>query len=201
MESGLPVAVGGLGALGAQVAPGKVALIFGREANGLLSSELLMCTHQCEIATSAVQGSLSLPAAANLALGRAFEEALALESAQAGQRPLGGGQTSPRASLLSGPAAAADAPRHALRSPLATIGEMELAMRRWSELAESEAGGGAWVRTARGARAASSHGRATALLRRMLQRAQPTTRELRALHGALAALEQGAGVQRTPGEA
>ena len=37
-----------------------VALVFGREADGLRSSELFQCTHTCEIATSASHGSLNL---------------------------------------------------------------------------------------------------------------------------------------------
>ena len=80
----------------------KVALVFGNEVNGLRSSEVLQCTHICEIATSAVQGSMSLPSAATFALGRTFEEALATESARlpdsgAAPRPLGGDVTNLRA--------------------------------------------------------------------------------------------------------
>jgi len=52
-----------------------VALVFGREADGLRTSELLLCGFTCEIATSAQHGSLNLAQAATFALGRIFEEA------------------------------------------------------------------------------------------------------------------------------
>ena len=201
-EASLHMPVGGLAALGHEARPGKVALIFGREASGLLSSELLLCTHACEIATSSVQGSMSLPAAAAFALGRTFEEALALEDGDE-SRPLGGGATSPRAAHLSGPAHGGRASTGGYSKQLATLEELESVMGRWERLADVEEdpalrrwgkpskSGDQWVRTARGTRATTSHGRATAMLRRMLQRAAPTSREIKALHGALAGLESG----------
>ena len=89
----------------------------------------------------------------------------------------------------------------------ATIEELEHLIIRWESLiarstavpkeagpsagvgADQEANakgqGGRWVRTARGSRASTSHGRAAALLKRMLQRAVPSSRELRMLHGVL----------------
>ena len=59
--------------------------------------------------------------------------------------------------------------------------------------ADAKGQGGGWVRTARGSRASTSHGRAAALLKRMLQRAVPSlvpsSRELRMLHGVLRQME------------
>ena len=77
----------------------RTAFVFGREASGLRVNELQLCTHTCEIATSAVQGSMSLPAAASFALARTFEEALARDG-DVDSRPLGGDATSARAARL-----------------------------------------------------------------------------------------------------
>ena len=73
-SGGNDVVVGGLAQLGATQ---RMALVFGREADGLRSDELLLCTHTCEIPTSGRQGSMSLPAACTVALSRTFESALA----------------------------------------------------------------------------------------------------------------------------
>jgi len=51
-------------------------------------------------------------------------------------------------------------------------------------------GGAAWIRTSRGSRPASAEQRTEAILRRVLQRAQVTAKELRALHGALRQVER-----------
>jgi hypothetical protein len=80
------------------------------------------------------------------------------------------------------------------RDRLATLDEISIFMRRWEQLASHGEvglhGDGALVRTSRGTRTATSQGKASVLLRRMLQRAQLTGRELRALHGALRSLEE-----------
>ena len=217
MDSASYVAVGDLAKLERSLCAGggggaTIALVFGREASGLLSSEVLQCTHVCEIATSAVQGSMSLPSAATFTLGRAFEEALALEAADlaaegcAESRPLGGDTTNTRAARRRPPSSSSFAGAGGATSAtitssteshsaaLATLDEVEVFMKRWEGLVDGDAGaeGGSsgWVRTSRGTRPASSQGRATIMLRRLLQRAQPTSRELRALHGSLSSLEQ-----------
>ena len=230
------VAVGGLAAL-AEESGGRVALVFGREASGLRSSELLLCTHVCEIATSASQGSLSLPAAVNFALGRAFEEALAGESRSVGsaseRRTLGGDLTSRHSALLRPPSlgtgggaggggggGVGGAEGGVLEEAdglapagVATVDETEAVLLRWermlaqldgAEAAPAAGGGGGggggvgghdvtaesgWVRTARGSRPATAHGRTMVLVRRLLQRARPSSRDLRVLHGVLSALE------------
>ena len=54
-----------------------------------------------------------------------------------------------------------------------------------------------WVRTSRGGRPASESGRAESLLRRILQRARPTHKEVNAMHSLLRRLErQGARVEQ-----
>ena len=214
METANVVAVGGLAELGDQVVRdggSQIALVFGREASGLLSSEVLECTHVCEIATSAVQGSMSLPSAATFALGRTFEEALAAEEAQSSAdggtdalRPLGGDTTNLRAARHRPRATAggSDTPStepgqgRSRAATLATLEEVRRFVDRWEQLTtasdeiEDGASTSGWVRTSRGARPATTHGRATLMLRRILHRARPTSRELRALHGVLGALER-----------
>jgi len=199
-QSYLPV--GKLAELAAKAGDGRVALVFGREDSGLKQSELLQCSHYCEIPTSAIQGSMSLPAAAVFALGRCFEEALAMEESgdfhRFNARQLGGDTTSVRA-VRNRPTAIGhrhDSNSMAMsgRDRLATLDEISIFMRRWEQLASHGEvglhGDGALVRTSRGTRTATSQGKASVLLRRMLQRAQLTGRELRALHGALRSLEE-----------
>jgi tRNA C32,U32 (ribose-2'-O)-methylase TrmJ len=249
VESALPMAIDGLAELDNRHG-GKVALVFGREASGLTSHELLLCTHACEIATSDVQPSISLPTAASMALGRTYESALLLRAQAPHQSEAAGTAAGAAAGVAEGVAAgvaAGVAPNayRAERLRLATLQEIDRVMSRWEELAtpaldraldthtrahpiggaaESEhaadgrmageaageaaggaAGGAAGeaspgrVRTSRGTRATSGYARATTMIRRMLQRAQPTSREIRALHGALTALSSG--LQRGRGEA
>lgn len=226
-SGGNDVVVGGLAQLGATQ---RMALVFGREADGLRSDELLLCTHTCEIPTSGRQGSMSLPAACTVALSRTFESALALESGASDEgappRILGGDTTTRRAARLPPPSLAGKV-SHAGTSAAdvdvtvsrgggsqhrpATIEELEHLIIRWESLiarstavpkeagpsagvgadqeADAKGQGGGWVRTARGSRASTSHGRAAALLKRMLQRAVPSSRELRMLHGVLRQME------------
>ena len=177
--SALQVAPSELAALAAGGA--RVAFVFGREASGLESSELARCSHHCEIATSAVQGSLSLPQAVLYALGRTFEEALAADPAAAA-RSLGGDVTSPTAARLGGD----DAPSSL--QP-ATVDEVEALVQRCAQLAGDDAvaaagAGDGWVRTSRGKRPPPGAG-PVLVLRRLLQRARPSGRELRAMHSLL----------------
>ncbi|KAL3924432.1 MAG: hypothetical protein SGPRY_003914 [Prymnesium sp.] len=160
----------------------RVALVFGREASGLTSSEIGLCTHTCEILTDAEQGSLSLPASVVFALGRTFEEALLAEQVGATggeseptRRALGGDVTSVRAAAMRGhvippthtESRGAELEREAEDSSVgvsaiqpATIQELEHVLTRWAHLAgggqESPAdeafGLGEWVRTSRGSR-------------------------------------------------
>lgn len=200
---------------------GRIALVFGREASGLTSSELLLCTHACEIATSAAQGSMSLPAAVSFALGRSFEEALALETSglnnelQADdalnsgpavpRRALGGDTTSKRSAKIRPHGLVGTGSHDILPAAMATIDEMEALMKRWEALMAREGdddqsstspmgiavpSGGRSVRTARGSRHATKQAKTTAQLRRILQRARPSSRDLRLLHGVLRTLEE-----------
>ena len=227
-ESAIFVPVAGLASLpielsGKSPPAGQVALVFGREASGLKSSELLQCTHACEIATSATQGSMSLPAAAGLALARTFEEALHIEASASSDhtRRLGGDTTSLRSMRLRPDGLAGtkstggidpDSPVKTGSAPPATLDELEKLIERWDRFYAREvlaatsktlsavanadatcpsiaadnndlASGQGWVRTSRGSRPEGAHSKATMLLRRLLQRARPSSRDLRLLHG------------------
>eukprot|EP00316_Scyphosphaera_apsteinii_P005153 CAMPEP_0119307590 /NCGR_PEP_ID=MMETSP1333-20130426/8046_1 /TAXON_ID=418940 /ORGANISM="Scyphosphaera apsteinii, Strain RCC1455" /LENGTH=284 /DNA_ID=CAMNT_0007311173 /DNA_START=157 /DNA_END=1011 /DNA_ORIENTATION=- len=182
---------------------GHVALVFGREADGLRSSELLQCTHSCEIATSAQHGSMNLAAAVTFALGRTFEEALQLEaaSAEGPRRQLGADTTSKNARRLGsnrlGSGESASTSSKSLK--LASVDEVEYIVRRCVSLAYANDllndpqaaadGNDGWVRTARGTRPATVVHGSVAVLRRLLHRARPTGRELRAMHQMLRNLE------------
>uniref|UniRef100_A0A7S4B5M6 tRNA/rRNA methyltransferase SpoU type domain-containing protein n=1 Tax=Chrysotila carterae TaxID=13221 RepID=A0A7S4B5M6_CHRCT len=202
--SSTQVTVGELAALSQTAAGGRTALVFGREADGLRSSELLQCTHTCEIPTSANHGSMNLAASITFALGRCFEEKLALEGASG--HPLGADRTFSRAALLrpSSGGRKDDAEEIAAEDDLptslqtATIEDIEHLMGRFLRLADPEAAAAAeageqatrWVRTARGSRAPTEAERNALVLKRIVQRARLSKKELRVMHNLLKQAER-----------
>ncbi|KAL1524008.1 hypothetical protein AB1Y20_018923 [Prymnesium parvum] len=178
----------------------RVAFVFGREASGLSSSEIGLCTHTCEILTAAEQGSLSLPAAVVLALGRTFEEELLREEggrgggeARGAPRALGGDVTSRTAATLRDGAVRPAARAQVAKMQPATIDDLEHVLKRWARLAgrrENADMPKEWVRTSRGNRPKHGVDRSISILRRLFQRARPTSRELRTMHHMLQQIEK-----------
>ena len=70
---------------------GKLALVFGREVEGLLEEEIAACAATCAIQTGRLQESLSVSHAVSIVLSRLYEEQLLRFDAQPSTPHLNGG--------------------------------------------------------------------------------------------------------------
>lgn len=166
------LALAGIPSLAMPQGPGKrqedsrVALVFGNEETGLTAEELIPCTHVCTLPTSDSMPSMNLSHAVGVALARVFEIEEANEH--------------PRSSPPS--------PSPSSSSPLATpaqLAELNGLMEHWRELLVDI-----------GMTVGGNPDRMVLTLRRLLGRARPTPREVRALRGVISKAQVALGTRK-----
>lgn len=144
----------------------KLALVFGREDCGLHTHELLQCTHVCTISSGAWQGSLNLSHAVAVVLSRLYES------------------WAPKEKELY-ETVRLDSIAHKTLPGTANVSDVENLLQRWEHVFMSC---NYWAKWA-GMPEFKTPERLFLFLRKLLQRARPSIREVAYLHGFLTVIE------------
>lgn len=144
----------------------QVALVFGREDCGLHTEELLQCTHVCTICSGSWQGSLNLSHAVAVVLSRLYESWAPSQ-------------------LDVDKAVRVDSVAHKTLPGSATVREVENLLRRWEAVFMTCNYWAKWAKLPE----FKTPDRLFLFLRKLLQRARPSVREVAYLHGFLSVIE------------